>query len=248
MLIDTHAHLLSEYYDNLEELLYKLRNMIVINCASNKQDNDEVFGLCQKHTNLYGTCGIHPHSIEAWSEEMADEICKRLKNKRIVAVGEIGLDFFRGNNKKEQIEVFQKQLKIAKKHNKPVIIHSRNSFEETYKILAEYPSLKKVIHCYDYGVEEAVMFVKINCRLGINGILTFPNNRQKEVVKEIDLKHLLVETDSPYLAPIPFRGQKNDSAKLIVVIEKIAEIKGISLEVTKQTLNENAIEQFDLII
>ena len=151
------------------------------------------------------------------------------------------------SNKKDQIDLLKKQLEIAKKHNKAVVIHSRDAIQDTYNILSEYKELKKDIHCYSGSLEMAIEFIKIGCKLGVGGTLTFKNNvKLNEVVKNIDLKHLLLETDSPYLSPEPFRGKRNEPYNIIYVAKKISEIKNITLEEVLKVTTDNAIYQFDL--
>ena len=139
-------------------------------------------------------------------------------------------------------------MDLARKFNKPVVIHNREATNDTYEILKNYPDLKKDIHCYSGSLEMAKNFIKINCRLGIGGVVTFKNSKLKEVIKEIDLKYLMLETDSPFLTPEPYRGKQNEPYNIIFVANKIAEIKEISLEEVLKQTTLNAIEQFDLKI
>ncbi len=247
MIVDSHAHLFSKYYQDLDKLIRSYKGLVVINCASDGEENNEILSLCRKHANIYGTVGIHPHNIAEWTPKMAEFIKKSLQNEKIVALGEIGLDYYYGVNHKKQKEVFEKQLKIAKELDKPVVIHSRNALEDTLEILKRYPEIKKVMHSFSYDFQAAQEFIAINCLIGVNGIVTFSKNQPiADVVEKIALKNLLVETDSPYLTPVPHRGKKNDSSKIIYVIEKIAQIKKTSkAEVIKQT-TQNAAVLFDL--
>ena len=166
-----------------------------------------------------------------------------------MAIGEIGLDYYWSKNEKEkQKEIFIKQLDIAKKNNKAVVIHSRDAIGDIYEILKNYPYLKKDIHCFTGSIEMANNFIKIGCKLGIGGVLTFKNSKLKDVIKDIPLSSILLETDSPFLTPEPFRGKKNEPFNIIYIANKIAEIKAISVDnVLKQT-TLNAIDQFDLDI
>lgn len=246
MLIDTHAHMISEYYNDLEQLLNDLKKITIINCASNKRDNEEILFLCEKHTNVYGTTGIHPNEVNEWSLAVKNKIEKMILNNKIIAIGEIGLDCHYEGDYEKQKEIFIEQLELARKYQVPVVIHSRDAFVDTYNILKEYKDLKKVIHCFDYGIDEATKFIAINCVLGINGIVTYKNSKQAEIVKAVDLEFLLAETDSPFLTPEPLRGRRNDSGKIICVIEKIAQLKGLNVEVVTKQLYNNALAQFDL--
>ena len=242
-MIDTHCHVFKEYYDNIEEIINKVD--VVIISGTNDKDNQEVINLCNKYPNVYGTLGIHP--TEEISINSLKFIEENLSNKKIVGIREIGLDYYWNKNKEEQIDKFIKQLDLALKHNKPVVIHSREATNDTYEILKNYPSLKKDIHCFSGSLEMAKNYIKINSYLGIGGVLTFKNSKLKEVIKEIDLKYLLLETDSPFLTPEPYRGKQNEPYNIIYVANKIAEVKNISLDdVLKQT-SLNAKDLFDII-
>ncbi len=247
MIVDTHAHLIEKYYSNLTDLLNSYKGLKVINCGTNLADNQEILNLCQNHTNLFGSLGIHPQNAEEWREKSREFILKHAQNKKIVAIGEIGLDYTYDVNRDLQKKIFEEQLKIAKNLQKPVIIHSREAFTDTYEILAKYPEIPKVLHCFAYGFQEAKQFLEINCLFGVNGIVTFKKSLLlQDFVKKIDLKYILVETDSPYLTPEPHRGKKNDSRKIDYVIAKIAELKGLKTKeiIDQTTLNAERI--FDL--
>ena len=239
-MVDTHCHITSEYYDNIDEVINKMKDNIIIVSGTNKEDIKEVINLCN-YKNVYGTIGIYP------TEELDLKIIEdNINNKKIVGIGEIGLDYHLEHNKEEQINKFIKQLDLARKYNKTVVIHTREAMQDTYDILKNYKDLKKVIHCYSGSLEMAQEFIKIGCRLGIGGVLTFKNSKLKDVIKEIDLKYLLLETDSPFLTPEPYRGTKNEPYNIIYIAKKIAEIKNISLEEVLEVTTLNAKDQFDL--
>ena len=246
-MIDTHCHVFKEYYSNIDEVINKMKNNIIIISGTNDQDNQEVLELCKKYPNVYGTIGIHP--TEKYSSNSLKFIEDNLNNEKIVGIGEIGLDYYwNKDNKETQKEIFIKQLDLARKYNKPVVIHNREATNDTYEILKNYSDLKKDIHCYSGSLEMAKNFIKINCRLGIGGVVTFKNNKLKEVLKEIDLKYLMLETDSPFLTPEPHRGKQNEPYNIIYVANKIAEIKEFSLEEVLKQTTLNAIDQFNLNI
>ena len=246
-MIDTHCHVFKEYYNNIDEVINKMQNNIIIISGTNDQDNKEVLELCKKYPNVYGTIGIHP--TEEYSPNSLKFIEENLNNEKIVGIGEIGLDYYwNKDNKEKQKEIFIKQLDLARKFNKPVVIHNREATNDTYEILKNYPDLKKDIHCYSGSLEMAKNFIKINCRLGIGGVVTFKNSKLKEVIKEIDLKYLMLETDSPFLTPEPYRGKQNEPYNIIFVAKTLSEIKEISLEEVLKQTTLNAIEQFDLKI
>ena len=244
-MIDTHCHIFNEYYNNIDDILNKMKENIIIISGTNDLDNQEVIKLCNEYPNVYGTLGIHP--TENVTDDSFTFIEKNINNSKIVAIGEIGLDYYWNKDENQKIK-FIKQLDLARKYNKPVVIHSRDATAETYEILKEYQDLKKVIHCYSGSLEMALKFIKINCKLGIGGVITFKNSKLKDVVKEIDLKYILLETDSPFLTPEPLRGTKNEPYNIIYVAKKIAEVKNISLEMVLKQTTMNAIAQFDLPI
>lgn len=251
MMIDTHAHLsLSDYsLDEIEDIIKKMQNNIIILSGTNPEDNKEVVEMVNRYSNLYGVIGIHPNEILKAKECDYNFIISNLSNPKIVGIGEIGLDYHYECDKELQKKIFIKQLDIAKKHKKTAVIHSRDSINDTYNILNNYKDIKFVIHCYSSSLEMARLFLKFNCMLGIGGVLTFSNSKNlKNVVEEISLENLLLETDCPYLSPVPLRGTKNVPYNIVYVAKKIAEIKNISLGEVLEATTKNAIKQFDLNI
>ena len=247
MIIDTHVHINRLEYDNLSEIVSKLKDNTVINNGINEETNKMVLELAEKNSNFYAAIGYHPEEIGNIKDFDLSLLEEYLKNPKVVAIGEIGLDYhYRNDNKEEQKELFIKQLELAQKYNKPVIVHSRDAIEDTFNILSKY-RVKADIHCFSSSLEMAERFIKIGCLIGIGGTLTFKNNKKTiEVVKNVEMSKILLETDSPYLSPEPVRGTKNDSTNLIYVVDKISEIKGIDKEEVLKQLNQNAIEFFDL--
>ena len=249
IMIDTHAHLTINDYDNIEEVIKNMGNNIIIVSGTNINDNKEVIELVSKYKNVYGTIGIHPAEIDSNYIGTLKFIEENSNNPKIVGIGEIGLDYHYECDKNRQKEIFIKQIELANKYNKTMVIHSRDAINDTYDILKKYKNenVKIDIHCYSSSLEMAKNFIKLNGMLGIGGVLTFKNSKVlKEVVENIDLKYLLLETDSPYLSPEPFRGTKNEPYNIIHVAKKIAEIKNISLEEVLKVTTNNAISQFDL--
>lgn len=248
MMIDTHCHLSCDDYDNLEEVIKRMGDNIIIISGCNEKTNREVIDLCNKHNNIYGTLGIHPSELKASKAADLKFIEDNINHPKIVAIGEIGLDYYwEKDNKELQKEWFKKQIDLAKKYNKGVVVHSRDAIYDTYEMLKNSGLSKIDIHCYSSSLEMAREFIKIGARLGIGGVVTFKNSEKlKEVVKNIDLKYLLLETDSPYLTPEPNRGKKNEPFNVYFVAEKIAELKSISKEEVLKQTTLNAIEQFDL--
>lgn len=247
MLIDTHCHLFKEDYENLDEIINNMPG-IMITAGINDETNLEVIELVSKYPNVYGVLGIHPEEVDNVTDKSFKIIEENLGNPKIVGIGEIGLDYYWvKDNKEKQQELFIKQLDLASKYNKPVVIHSRESANDTYNILSNYKGLKKILHCYSSSLEMAYEFIKIGCIFGIGGTLTFKNNKKlQEIVSKLDLSNFVLETDSPYLTPEPFRGHKNEPKNVLYVAEKISEIKNIDVEKTFEITSKTAFAQFDL--
>ena len=247
MLIDTHCHLSSDDYDNLDEIIKEMNGLMIANGCGDAS-NKEVLELINKYQNVYGALGIHPEEIESITKDSFKLIEDNINNKRIVAIGEIGLDYYwTKDNINKQKEIFEYQVRLAEKYNKPVIVHSRDSIQDTYDILKKY-NVKGSIHCFSSSLEMANNFIKLGYKIGIGGTITFKNSKKiQEIVKSIDLENILIETDSPYLSPEPFRGQKNKPSNVYYVAKKISEIKNIDLDTVLKITYENSVKMFDLI-
>ncbi len=248
MMIDTHCHL--DEYENIDEIIKHMGNNIIIVSGVDDKTNKQVIELINKYPNIYGVIGIHPEEIDNINSNSFKIIEENINNPKIVGIGEIGLDYhFIKDNKIKQQEIFIKQIELANKYKKTIVIHSRDSINDTYNILKKYLNTKAVIHCYSSSLEMAHKFIKLNIKLGIGGVVTFKNSKiLKEVVENISLDNLLLETDSPYLSPEPLRGKINEPYNIIYVAKKIAKLKNISLEEVLNRTTVNAIEQFDLPI
>ena len=238
-------------YDNLEEVIKNMEGNYMIASGYNLESNKHVIELVNKYDNVFGTIGLHPSDVTEDYESDLLFIESNINNPKIVGVGEIGLDYYwEKDNKELQKEVFIKQIELAKKYNKTIVIHSREAILDTYNILDEYlGNNKAVLHCYSSNIEMAKRFKRFNIKFGIGGVLTFKNSSKlKEVVKELDLSDLLLETDSPYLTPEPYRGKKNEPSYTKYVAEAIAKIKEVEYEKVLEITTQNAISQFDLNI
>lgn len=248
MMIDTHCHLDKDDYPDLDTVIKNMENNIMIVSGSTASSNKEVVELCDKYNNIFGTIGIHPQEITKTIEDDLKFIEDNLKNPKIVGIGEIGLDYYYDDVEKDvQRKYFIKQLNLARKYNKCVVIHTRDAIQETYDILKNYSDLKINIHCFSGSLEMANKFISLGCKLGIGGVVTFKNSDKiKNVVKNVDITKLLLETDSPYLTPEPFRGKRNEPYNIYFVAQKIAESKNISLDEVFKITSATAIEQFDL--
>ena len=251
MYIDTHCHVLHDYYDDIDAIINKCKNngvnkIIVSGCDI--ETNKEVLELVNKYDIIYGTIGFHPTELNDFREDYFDFLEKNIMNKKIVGIGEIGLDYhYEDTDKNKQINVFTRQLEIAEKYSKPIVVHSRDSIQDTYNILSNY-KLKGSIHCFSGSVEMAKLFTKLGYKLGVGGIITYKNAKNiKEVVKSIDLSYILLETDSPYLSPEPYRGTKNDPSNIPFIAGAIADIKSVSKIDVARITTDNAIAEFDFL-
>ena len=253
MIIDTHAHYDDEQFDtDRDELLKSMHDGgigLIVNAASTLESWEKIQRLTEEYPFVYGAVGIHPDEAGTLTEEHMSEMERLLDLEKIVAVGEIGLDYYWDNESHDvQKKWFIRQLELAKKKDMPVIIHSREAAADTMEIMRGYASgMRAVIHCYSYSVEMAREYVKMGYYIGIGGVVTFKNAKKLvNVVKEIPLTSIVLETDCPYLAPVPYRGKRNSSFYLPYVAEKIAEIKGVSTEEVVRQTEENSRTLYDL--
>jgi len=249
MFTDTHCHIYKEYYDNFNEVIDNAKNNGInrlINNGCDKETNIEVIDTINSFDNVYGAIGIHPENVDKYSIDDIDFIKQNLNDSKVVAIGEIGLDYhYTKDNKDKQIKLFEAQLKIASECNKPVIIHSREATDDMLRILKKY-NLKGVIHSFSGSLETALEYVKLGYLLGINGVVTFKNCKLKEVLEKISLENIILETDSPYLTPVPLRGKKNEPANVSYVAEYVANIYNVSLEELSEITNNNIKRIFDI--
>ncbi len=248
MLIDTHFHL----PDNINELESEIRrakennvNYMILG-GTNKEENIIMIDITRKYNNIFLTLGYHPEYADIIKEEDLKLLEDQIQNNNIIAIGEIGLDYhYENSNKNNQQKLFISQLELARKYNLPVVIHSRDATEDTYNILKKY-NLNGVIHCYSGSLEMAKRYINLGYKLGIGGVLTFKNSKLKDVVKNIDLKNIILETDSPYLSPD--RGNINEPSNIKIIAEYLAKITDKSLEEIAKITTNNAVELFDLKI
>ena len=250
MIFESHAHYDDRQFDvDRETLLENLpfQNVgVIVNVGSDIRSSKESITLAHQYDYIYAAIGVHPDEVDTMKEADMEELSHMAKEDKVVAIGEIGLDYFRkeGNAYKSvQKEWFCRQLDLAKEIEKPVIIHSRDAAEDTIQILRDFrkenPQIENpgVIHCYSYSPELAKEYVAMGFYIGIGGVVTFKNAKKLvETVAQIPLERILVETDSPYLCPEPNRGKRNDSSQIRYVMDRIADIRGIAPEeVEKQT-------------
>ncbi len=246
-MIDSHAHIISEFYNNIDEIVktIKVKGIVdVINCGDGINTSKEVIEINKKYDILKPAVGMHPENIS--DSNKIDELEELIKNNKIYAVGEIGLDYYwNKENKDDQKDLFIKQLDLAIKYDLPVIIHTRDSIQDCYDILKDRNN-RGVIHCFTGSIEMAKLFIKKGYKLGIGGVLTFKNSNLYKVIESIDLDDILLETDSPFLSPEPFRGQTNIPSNVYYVASRIAEIKNISVEEVIDITRKNASKLFDI--
>ncbi len=243
-LVDTHCHLDNEKFDEDRlEVIERIKENLefCVNIGYDLASSKKSLELAKEYDFIYAVIGVHPIDIAEYSEEVEKELELLGKNPKVVAIGEIGLDYHWMTEPKEiQQERFKSQLELAERLNKPVVIHTRDAMEDTVNILKEYPNITGVIHCYPGSLETAKQLVD-RFYLGIGGTLTFKNSKKAvEVVKDIPLDRIVIETDCPYLTPEPFRGKRNEPIYVEYVAKKIAEIKEISVEDVTKITTENA--------
>ncbi len=232
MLSDTHCHIFSNYYYNVDDLInsFELNNIkrVIVN-GYNKVSNEEVLNLI-KYDSVYGALGIHPDNISDYNEFNFKFIEENLMNEKVVAIGEIGLDYYHNSsNKDEQISMFERFLELAEAYNKPVIIHCRNASDDLLRILKSH-NCYGVIHCFSGSYELACEYIKLGFKLGIGGVVTFKNSKLKDVLKRISVSDILIETDSPYLTPEPIRGNFNEPLNVNFIAKYLSDIYDISID------------------
>ena len=250
-IFDTHAHYDDERFtEDRDELLSSLFDSSVshiINCGCDLKSSLTTIALADKYENLYAAIGVHAHEADTTTEEDLAKIASLYNHKKVVAVGEIGLDYYYDFSPRErQIEVFRQQTELANKLDLPVIIHDREAHEDTLNILKELRP-KGVVHCFSGSVEMAKEIIKLGLYIGLGGAVTFKNAKKPiEVAEYVPLDRLLLETDAPYMTPVPFRGRRCDSAHIAYTAEKIAEVKGMDVQELIDICNDNAKKLFGI--
>ena len=243
MIIDTHCHIYNSEMENAEEIIKEAQknNIILILNGTDLESNEEALKLSEDYENVYAALGY----FYTLADEITDEdillLDNQLKKDKVIAVGEIGLDYYKGKeNKDKQIELFEKMLTLAEKHNLPVIVHSRKAMQDTYDILKKH-NVVGSMHSYQGSVEMAKEFIKLGFYIGIGGTVTHTNNKKtRKMLNEIGIEHILLETDSPYLPPEEKRGEDNTPLNLKYIIKKIAEELEIEESEVMEITAENA--------
>lgn len=251
MFVDTHCHLYSEYYDDIESIMNDALEKGIscyINNGCNQKSNEEVLSLIDKYPNMYGAIGIHPEDVDNYLEDDLKYIENNLSNKKIIAIGEIGLDYhYTKENKSKQIELFEYQLALAEKYNLPVIVHSREATEDTITSLKKF-NVTGTIHAFSGSLETANIYIKMGFKLGINGVITFKNSHLKDIIKQVDVHNIVLETDSPYLTPEPYRGKQNNPGHILEVANFVKDIYGISIQELSTITNNNVKNTYNIEI
>ena len=249
-IFDTHAHYLKrDFPEDLEEVLNGLKGknverIIAVGC--NLEASEEEIALAQRYEMVYASAGIHPEDAGKLPSDWEERLLELLKMPKVIALGEIGLDYHYDDapEKEVQRDVFIKQLEMAKALDLPVIIHSRDACAETMEILRKYKP-RGVMHCFSYSAETAQEVIKLGMYIGFTGVLTFKNAKKAvQACEEIPIDRLLLETDSPYMAPEPHRGERSDSSMIQYTAAKMAEIKGVSTEEMIEIANKNGRRLF----
>ncbi|WP_458456674.1 TatD family hydrolase [Methanobrevibacter sp.] len=243
MIIDTHCHIYKSEMENAEEILQKAseNDMHIIVNGTNPRSNEEVLEVSKRYDNVHAALGY----LYSFADEVTDEdialLDRQLSSDGVIAVGEIGIDYYHGkDNKERQIELFEKMLELAESHDLPVIVHSRKAMQDTFDILKKHDVVGSM-HCYQGSAEMAEEFIKMGFNIGIAGPVTHKNNKKiRKMIRKIDISHMLVETDSPYLSPEEKRGEMNTPLNIKYIIRKIAEELDMDEDKVIEITTENA--------
>jgi TatD DNase family protein len=248
-MIDTHCHVYEEEMSNYKEIIEECnkKDISMIINAINIETSKDIIELSKKYKNVYAAIGLNYDTIDSVVEEDLIKLEELIKKEKINAIGEIGLDYYwTKDNKDKQIKFFKAQLELAKKYDLPVIVHARESIQDVFNIIKEYGIKKGTMHCYSGSLEMAKEFIKLGFKIGIDGPITYKSNKKGvAVVKNIDLKDILLETDSPYLTPEPYRGKQNEPSYIPFILRKISELKGIGEDEVNDVTTSNVIRLFD---
>lgn len=250
-MIDTHSHInFDEYKENFDFLLDEVRQEDVekvIIPGVEPSTFDEIIALSEKYEMLYCAIGVHPSEFETYNQDVEKRIYELCNNKKVIAIGEVGLDYhYCPETKDEQKDILRKQLKIAQELNLPVLIHDREAHQDCFDIVSEFDLKSVVFHCFSGDKDFAFKCVEKGYYIAIGGVVTFKNAKDlKEVARNIPLENLLLETDAPYLTPVPYRGKRNSPKYLKYIAQEIADLRGISFEEVKEVTTQNAKRIFD---
>ena len=250
-MIDTHAHIyLPEFDKDRPQIIDKAREAGIAKILMPAIDSSTHTAMLKSAEN-YPECipmiGLHPCSVKENYEEELEVIDKYMRQRSFIAIGEIGLDFYWDVSfREQQFDAFHRQIKTAIENNIPIAIHSRNAINECIEMVQQYPGLKGVFHCFSGDVQQARQIIDCNFMLGIGGVVTFKNAGLDKVIKEIGMNNVILETDAPYLAPVPFRGKRNEPAYTKIVAEMLSNITGYSIDEIEESTTANATRLFNL--
>ncbi|CQR23665.1 TatD family deoxyribonuclease [Streptococcus varani] len=253
-IFDTHTHLNVEAFESRveEELaLAKEMGVTIHNVVGfDRPTIEKALELASQHSEIYATIGWHPTEAGSFDEQAENYLISHLKNRKVIALGEIGLDYYWMEDPKEvQIEVFKRQIQLSKDYNLPFVVHTRDALQDTYAVIKEAGVGPRggIMHSFSGTLEEAQAFVDLGMMISFSGVLTFKKSIDlQEAAKQLPLNKILVETDAPYLAPVPKRGRENRTAYTRYVVDKMAEIRGLTAEEVAQATTENAKRLFKL--
>ncbi len=258
-LIDSHAHLeMKQFSDNLDQVIHRARAaglIHIVTVGSTLAESRRAVKIAKQYHDVSAVVGIHPHDAQDSDDHTINELKSLAENDEVVAIGETGLDFFRNRSPRPlQEDSFRKHIKLAVETGLPLVVHVRDAYERSLQIMAEQPLPERgfVIHCFSGTVDDASDFLKMGAFLSFTGTVTFPSRKNREwtekVLSAVPLERIMVETDCPYLTPHPFRGKRNEPANVILVVKKIAELKGLSFDDVTRVTSRNAINFFKLSI
>ena len=252
-LFDTHAHYDAEQFDaDREELLAALPQngvALVVNPGCDIPTSRKAVELAAQYDHIYAAVGYHPESCAPYQESELDILREMARNKKVVAIGEIGLDYYWEENppKELQMEVFRAQMALAQELKLPVIVHDREAHADSLAVVKEFPEVKGVFHCFSGSAEMAKELIKLGWMISFTGVLTYKNARKSvEAAEAVPIESIMIETDAPYMAPVPHRGKRCDSSLVVHTCEKLAEIKGISPEECARITMENGKRFFGI--
>jgi len=253
-MIDTHCHLDFDVFDNQrDDLINKARESgvhTIINIGCDLVSSQSSVELAEKYRDCFAAVGVHPHDAKTLDDRTYDALWELTEHKKVKAIGEIGLDFYRDLSPRQvQANAFVRQLELAAEVGLPVVIHSRESLKETTAIIKDFVSdIKGVLfHCFPGNTDEALELIEIGCMISVGGIITFKNANMAQVAAEVDLEHLVLETDAPFLTPAPFRGKRNEPSYVKYVYEKLADLKSMPVNLVEKQIDRNAQKFFNLV-
>lgn len=254
MLTDTHTHLYSDAFnEDQKEMMERAKDAGVSRFFIPAIDSESTKAMYQLEQDfpaeVYLMMGLHPTSVKENYREELDHVIKQFKNRSFYAVGEIGIDLYWDKSTLELQQIaFKEQIQLAKKYKLPIVIHCRDAFDEIFEVLETEndENLFGIFHCFTGTVAQAQRAIGFNMKLGVGGVVTFKNGKIDTFLNQIDLKHIVLETDSPYLSPVPFRGKRNESSYLALVCKKVAEVYKISEEEVAQITTQNSKEVFGI--